>query len=118
MTLLGGPTYSRILHNLNLLPLYDTQIALPLAMGTAGLAAGQWGAGAMVGIQCARTQPRDGTAEELPHLAGLIAQADIRHIAASGACACLTCGVRLLPVVSLLLLFSSVVRHVFPAIVS
>jgi hypothetical protein len=25
------------------------QIALPLAMGTAGLAAGQWGAGAMVG---------------------------------------------------------------------
>lgn len=29
------------------------QIALPLAMGTAGLAAGQWGAGAMVRTVCA-----------------------------------------------------------------
>ncbi len=29
--------------------IHTMQIALPLAMGTAGLAAGQWGAGAMVG---------------------------------------------------------------------
>jgi hypothetical protein len=33
--------------------MHITQIALPLAMGTAGLAAGQWGAGAMVGTESA-----------------------------------------------------------------